>query len=211
MRAFIDTVRQALQLADIDPRQAQAEMTPLPRPQVRPSRLAGEPRLGAVLLLLFGRQEIPHLVLTRRRDDMNAHAGQISFPGGRNEAPEALLATALREAEEEIGVLADEIQILGQLNQLYIPPTDYEVHPFVAWHAGQPRFRPAPEEVAELLEVPVPFLLDPANRHEEAWNLRGHEVQVPFFLVNGHKVWGATAMMLSEFLVRLRQFGPLTF
>jgi hypothetical protein len=74
----------------------------------------------------------------------------------------------------------------------------------VAWHNGRPRFRRQASEVAEILEVPLAFLLDPANQLEETWDFRGMIVQVPFYLVESHKVWGATAMMLSEFLARLR-------
>ena len=145
--------------------------------------------------------------MTRRRDDLQSHAGQISFPGGQREGDESMEETALREAQEEIGIQANALSILGRLATLYIPPSDYEVHPYVAWHQQQPSFTPQYDEVAEILEVPLFFLLDPANRYEEPWMLQGYEVQVPYFLVNSHKVWGATAMMLSEFIERLRAAG----
>jgi 8-oxo-dGTP pyrophosphatase MutT (NUDIX family) len=187
-----------------DGQAAQQQMIPRPRGG-RPPEAAGQPRQGAVLVVLYDKDGQTQLVLTRRRDDLNDHAGQISFPGGRREDGESLSSTALREAEEEIGLRPGDLTILGRLSLLYIPPTDYEVHPFVAWHDGQPRFRRQVSEVAEILEVPLSSLLDPANRHEEAWELRGLAVQVPFYLVQSQKVWGATAMMLSEFLERLRK------
>jgi hypothetical protein len=85
-------------------------------------------------------------------------------------------------------------------------PSDFEVHPFVAWyHNGQrPIFHPAPHEVAEIIEAPLAHLLDPAARREEMWELRGQEFLIPFFALGSHQVWGATAMMMSEFLERLR-------
>jgi 8-oxo-dGTP pyrophosphatase MutT (NUDIX family) len=147
-----------------------------------------------------------HLVLTRRRDDLQSHAGQVSFPGGRREDGESLQTTALRETFEEVGILPTELALLGRLSSLYIPPSDYEVHPFVAWYKnGRPLFTPQESEVAEILEVPLSHLLDPATRLEEPWEIRSYQLNVPFYLVSGHKVWGATAMMLSEFLERLRQ------
>jgi mutator protein MutT len=157
-----------------------------------------------VLVLLYIKDGRAHLVLTRRRDDLNDHAGQISFPGGRREDGETLEETALREAREEVGIEPANLEILGHLECLYIPPTDYEVYPTVAWHNGTPLFRQQVDEVAEIMEVPLAHLLDPANRLEELWDLRGFEVLVPFYLVGRHKVWGATAMMLSEFLQRLQ-------
>lgn len=204
MQISKDVVRQALGLPVFDGEAAQRQMIPRPRGD-RPPDVAGRPRQGAVLVVLYDSGGYTYLVLTRRRDDLNDHAGQISFPGGRREDGEALPATAVREAEEEIGLRPDDLAILGELSLLYIPPTDYEVHPFVAWHGGRPQFRRQASEVAEILEVPLAYLLDPANQHEETWEFRGMVVQVPFYLVESHKVWGATAMMLSEFLERLRR------
>jgi 8-oxo-dGTP pyrophosphatase MutT (NUDIX family) len=198
-----DEIKRALLLKDFDAANAQNKLIPRPRGE-RPAELPGRPRLGGVLVLLYPNEKTTYLVLTRRRDDLNDHAGQISFPGGRRENGESLLRTALREAHEEVGVDPASLTILGELSPLYIPPTDYEVHPFVAWHEGQPRFKRQITEVAEILEVPLASLLDPSNQHEEPWEIRGFKVEVPFYLVGAHKVWGATAMMLSEFLERLR-------
>jgi 8-oxo-dGTP pyrophosphatase MutT (NUDIX family) len=164
----------------------------------------GKPRQGAVLLLLYLKQQQVHLVLTRRRDDLNSHAGQISLPGGRREGAETLEEAAVREAHEEIGVKPVAVTILGSLTPLYIPPSDFEVHPFVGWHAQTPAFMRQVSEVAEIIEFPLERLLAPETREEEEWDLRGARVIVPFFRIGTHKVWGATAMILSEFLERLR-------
>lgn len=202
-----DAIRRALALPAFDAGHAQQQMIPQPR-GARPPEMTGQPRQGAVLVALYDKNGQTQLVLTRRHDDLNDHAGQIAFPGGRREDGEALETTALREAEEEIGLQPASVTILGRLDCLYIPPTDYEVHPFVAWHNGQPQFQRQASEVAEILEVSLAHLLDPASRHEETWDYRGMKVQVPFYLVGSHKVWGATAMMLSEFLERLRAVAP---
>lgn len=202
----IANVRQALALPDFDVRAAHQQMVPLGRGRQRPPAMTGEPRVGGVLLLLYCRNAKLHLVLTRRRADLNSHAGQISFPGGRREGNETLQETALRETEEEVGVSPTAVSILGKLANIYIPPSDYEVHPFVGWHGSgnRPRFFPNDAEVAEIIEVPLRHLLNPATRKEEPWEFRGSQVTVPFYDVAGHKVWGATAIMLSEFLGRLR-------
>lgn len=197
-------VRKALNLPYFDIEAARERMIPRPR-GLRPPDMDGQPRQGGVLIILYPKDGQTHLVLTRRRADLNAHAGQISFPGGRRESGETLRMAALREAEEEVGVKRADLTVLGHLSCLYIPPTDYEVYPYVAWHGGLPRFRPQASEVAEILEVPLVMLRDPVNHHEELWQIRGFEVMVPYFLVGEHKVWGATAIMLSEFLERLRE------
>lgn len=201
-----EQIKAALELTDFDVQVAHQKMAPLSRALTRPTQLAGSPRLGGVLLLLFRKNGSMQVLLTRRRDDLAAHAGQISFPGGRNEAPESLLATALREAQEEVGLAPDKLEILGDLQPIYIPPTDYEVHSFVGWYGdqAQPQFQAEPGEVAEIIEAPLATLLDPASRREEPRQFGDMQLSIPYFAVQGHKVWGATAIMLSEFIERLR-------
>lgn len=198
-----ESIQRALNLPDFDPLAAQSKMLPRPRGN-RPIDMPGDPRVGSVLVILYPRNGETYLVLTRRRDDLNDHAGQISFPGGQREVGETLQTAALREAHEEVGVSPSALAVLGELSTTYIPPTDFEVHPFVAWHESLPDFKPQDREVAEILEVSISHLLDPVNRHEDAWDIQGYTVQVPYYLFGSHKVWGATAIMLSEFLERLR-------
>lgn len=181
---------------------AQVRMAPIPRP-LHPSTPEHRPREGGVLLLLFPAAHGGdlHLVLTRRTDTVGSHKGQISFPGGRVDLGDASPAhTAVREACEEIGVCTDELRILGALTPLYIPPSDYTIYPFVAYLPRQPRFQPHPGEVAELLEIPISFFQDDQHVQIEDWLIRDEPRQVPFFDVYGHKVWGATAMVLAEFV-----------
>lgn len=180
---------------------AQVRMAPIPRPLYPPTP-EHQTKEGGVLLLLFPvapGQEL-HLVLTRRTDTVGSHKGQISFPGGRVDLDDASPAhAAVREACEEIGVCTDEVRILGALTPLYIPPTDYTIYPFVAYLAHQPRFHPHPGEVAELLEIPISYFQDDRHVQIEDWLIRDEPRRVPFFDVYGHKVWGATAMVLAEF------------
>jgi 8-oxo-dGTP pyrophosphatase MutT (NUDIX family) len=159
-----------------------------------------------VLILLYpieGRLTLP---LTRRTETVADHKGQISLPGGAHEAgDESLEWTALRETEEELGVAPRSLEVLGALTALYIPLSGYRIYPYVASCPARPTFCPDPIEVAELLEVPLATLLDPTARREEEWKLRGKSVRVPFFQVGVHKVWGATAMVLSELATLLRE------
>lgn len=201
----IQDLQRALSLPDFDAWSAQMKMTPPGRESHRQPERTGSPRLGSVLVLLFPSDGQLQLVLTRRRDDLKNHGGQMSFPGGRKEPGETLVMAALRETEEEIGISPRSVEVIGELTPLYIPPSDFEVHPFVAWHSNgsRPHFSPNPAEVAEIVEVPLQHLLDPASRLEQPWHYRGNVINVPYYVVGDHKVWGATAMMISELVERL--------
>jgi 8-oxo-dGTP pyrophosphatase MutT (NUDIX family) len=183
---------------------AQMGMAPIPRPGTErildPSL---DCRRAGVLVLFYPCDAALCLVLTRRTDEVDSHRGQISFPGGSTDPGEDAAATALREAHEELGVDPARVEVLGQLSPLYIPPSGFCVYPVVAYAAERPEFVPNAAEVAEVLEVSLAHLLDPATRGEEIWPIRGADVRVPFYRVGHHKVWGATAMMLCELLALL--------
>ena len=198
-------IRHALKLEDFDAAAAQRLMAPEPRSFNRAKSRPGSPRQASVLLLVYPRQEMLNLVLIQRTLQKNdVHSGQISLPGGAREINESPLETALREVHEELGVLPLEIAILGQLTPLYIPPSDFEVHPFVGSTQIAPQWIPQASEVATILEVPVTWLLDPARKSVEDWQLRDDIMRVPWYAIHEHKVWGATAIILSEFEHRLR-------
>lgn len=202
-----DDVRAALTLPDFDGFGAQRRMMPAGRPVGRAGEGAAAPRLGGVLALLYCAEDELHLVFTKRPDYDGVHSGQVSFPGGRHEPPETLADTALRETCEEIGIPAPDVELMGSLTPLFVVPSNFEVHPFVGRFTGEgrPRFVPDVREVAAILEVPLRLLLEPATRVEESMELRGGlRMRVPCFRVGEHAIWGATAMMLSEFLERLR-------
>ena len=165
-------------------------------------------REAGVLALLFPQADVPTLVLTVRHGYLRQHAGQISFPGGRREEGETLRETALREAQEEIGLAPGTVDVLGSLTPLYIPPSGFCVYPFVGVVSTPPFLRPTDVEVAQILHVPFPFLLDPKTRQQASRTLHGQEMTVPFFAVDGHQVWGATAMMLAELLALAKDTAP---
>ena len=161
-------------------------------------------RQGAVLILLYPRAGHVHLVLTRRTERVRHHKGQVSLPGGAQHPGEPLLHTALREAGEELGIPTQNIQVLGSLTLLYVPVSGYCIHPFVGYLETAPQLKPNPVEVAEVLEVTLDELLDPAARHVEFWeDARLSRRRVPCFRVRGWVVWGATAMILNELVAML--------
>lgn len=163
-------------------------------------------REAGVLLLLYAPTPTSelHVVLMRRPEYPGAHSGQISFPGGRREANETLKDAALREAKEEVGVTPESLKIIGKLSPLYTPPSHFCIYPFVAYSPLYPNFQPDHKEVAEIIEVPLSLFLNPTIRREEIWYSQNYgKRRVPFFDIFGHYVWGATAMILSEFLTLL--------
>lgn len=159
---------------------------------------------AGVLLLLYPWQGRLHIVLTRRTAKVAQHQAQISFPGGHQDSHESLLETALREAEEELSVPPSSVHVLGELTPLYVPPSNYCIYPMVAIAVSRPDFRPSPDEVAEVIEVPLDHLLNTKNVRREVWPLRGLDVSVPFYSFQDHKIWGATAMIMAELLDLIR-------
>lgn len=160
-----------------------------------------EARQGAVLALIYPRNEVAHMVLMLRNAYEGVHSNQVSLPGGRlEESDDGLLQTALREAEEEVGVRREEVQILGELSKIYIPPSRFIVKPFIGYTEVPPEFRPDPIEVAEIIETPLAGILDDSRIKQKKIFVRamGAEVEVKYFDLEGHVVWGATAMILSE-------------
>jgi len=194
-----------LNLVDFDAGAAWRRMAPRPRTFTRPTGMAGRPRQAAVLLLLYPLNGSLAFVLTRRSENVEHHRGQISLPGGACDPEDANpAATALREACEEVRICAEEVRLLGHLNPFYVVVSDFEISPYVGSLSYRPEFTPNPEEVAEVIEVPLNALLDDGLKAEERWQLRGFELDVPFYRYGSHVVWGATAAMLSEFEMRLK-------
>ena len=174
------------------------------------TRPRGEPgnsprRAGAVLIALYPFEGELVFPLTLRTDKVADHRGQISLPGGQREDRDgSYQETALRETREELGVEPAGVRLLGPLTHLYIPPSSFDVYPFVGYLAQPPSFVPDPHEVAEVIVVPVSVLLDPASKSELVEHRDGKDTAVPYYAFQGYVIWGATAMILSELEVMIR-------
>ncbi|QJD80083.1 NUDIX hydrolase [Spirosoma rhododendri] len=161
-------------------------------------------RRSAVLLCFYPYQQSIYLPLILRPQYDGVHAGQMAFPGGRVERfDENLTRTALREAQEEVGIRVSDVQVLGLLTELFIPPSNFYVQPVVGVLPYRPDFYPDPREVEDIVEVELDTLLDETIVGDSKIDVRGITVDAPFYQIQGHRVWGATAMMISELLMVL--------
>ncbi|MEE4256119.1 MAG: CoA pyrophosphatase [Bacteroidales bacterium] len=142
------------------------------------------------------------IVLIRRNEYDGVHSGQISFPGGRYEDGDTdMVSTALREAEEETNIKESDVEVIGEISPVFIPPSNFFVTPVIAWARKQPELIPDPSEVSEIYTISLEQLMDPANR--QIRNIAHREfkyIDVPCFYIQGNIIWGATAMMLMELM-----------
>jgi 8-oxo-dGTP pyrophosphatase MutT (NUDIX family) len=188
-------------------------MAPSPRLGWDPLKFPDGAHDGAALLLVYptfaeatvGRphNETLHVPLTVRGSGLRNHTGQVSLPGGRVDQGETFEVAALREATEEIGIDPNAVEVLGRLTPLHIPVSGFLLHPIVGYTSMRPAFQRAEWEVARIIEAPVNRLSDPATVKREIRTrvVKGQsiDVDVPYFDIDGEKVWGATAMVLAEF------------
>ncbi|RYJ42311.1 NUDIX hydrolase [Flavobacterium beibuense] len=158
------------------------------------------PKQSAVMMLFYPKQEQTHLILIRRNEYPGVHSAQISFPGGQVDPEDVdLKHTALRETYEEIGVTPAEIDVVMPFSQIYIPPSNFLVKPFMGLAAQTPVFVPNPDEVTALIELPLDvFLDDSIVINTEMKTSYAQKIAVPAFKFEDYIVWGATAMIMSE-------------
>ncbi len=164
----------------------------VPSPEAKPS---------SVLLLLYPIGKDIYIVFIQRPDYQGVHSGQISLPGGKREPEDFNLTdTALRESNEEVGIIPEEVRILGKLSDLYIPPSRFLVSPFVGYSIQRPDFIKDPSEVDEIIELKIRDLFSDTALQVTKHRIGvGIQIKAPAFVVNGYVIWGATAMILSEF------------
>ncbi|OXA86409.1 NUDIX hydrolase [Flavobacterium hercynium] len=167
------------------------------------------PRIAAVMMLCYPKNEKTHLVLIVRNEYKGVHSSQIAFPGGKYETfDSSYQETALRETHEEVGILPEKITIIKQFTPMYIPPSNFLVHPFLGFSSEELSFYPDVREVASVIELPLSVFLDDKIIVDTTLSTSyGDNIVVPAFQIENHMVWGATAMILSE----LREVMKITF
>lgn len=166
-------------------------------------------RRSAVLILFYPYQGDIYFPLILRPAYDGVHSGQVAFPGGRYEiSDENLVRTALREAQEEIGLRLTDVRILGALTELFIPASNFHVLPVVAAMPYRPGFYPDPREVEDIFEIRLEEISNVDIIGSSDIQVRGEQVHAPHYMVQGYKIWGATAMMISELLAVLNSPDP---
>lgn len=174
-----------------------------PRTGWTPGEFPSDARPAAGLLLLYPGERGASIPLTVRASGLRRHAGQISLPGGATDPGETLAQAALREAQEEIGVDPAAVRILGELTPIYVLVSGFTLHPVVGITHERPSFMPAVHEVETVVEVSVDHLKDASRIRQGTRTREGVAIEYPYFDLMGHQVWGATAMILGEFICLL--------
>jgi 8-oxo-dGTP pyrophosphatase MutT (NUDIX family) len=179
------------------------------RPRVPPP--GADSRRAAVLVPVLLEPEGARLVYTVRKGHLQDHAGQISFPGGSlDPADGSLLQTALREASEEIDLSPNLVEVIGELEEMYIPPSNFRVSPFVGLLPPEAELVLAPDEVEEIFTASLDELMAAETLRKVLWTREGRDYEVPVFAVDGpppREIWGATAAMTAALLARLGWTG----
>lgn len=199
---WVDTLRQRLEDPDLPGSQAHGQMSSIERKQRVAVADRSTARHSAVLMMLYEKEGEWHIPLIRRPHYDGVHGGQMALPGGKKEDQDASLQhTALRETHEEVGVILPESHVIGSLSELYIPPSNLLVTPYIALAPAPPTFTPDPREVAGIFEMPLSDFFNPNNRKEKSVTVLGkHRLKVPAFYIQEQTVWGATAMMINELI-----------
>ena len=169
------------------------------------------PRAAAVLIVVIPNHHDVDIVLTRRGGNLRQHGGEIAFPGGKVDHNETVVMAALREAEEELGIPATAVEVIGTLHTIYVPRSNHMVTPVVAWCDTQPQFVPNPAEVAEVFLASISPLLPVEALCIEERPFGDEHLRVPYFLINDYRVWGATALMMCDLVARIRAYHAHTF
>jgi 8-oxo-dGTP pyrophosphatase MutT (NUDIX family) len=208
MQSFIDLLKTEL-LKSLPGTDVQWQMASSDRMIKNFPRTPGkDARIAAVLILLFPDNGSVCTIFMQRHNYDGVHGGQISFPGGKAESSdENIIETAIREANEETGVDPATISVIGTLTPLFIPVSNMIVTPVIGWTKKKPVFNHQVEEVVFLFEANIKRLLDPSIVRSKPFNIRGEMIDVKYFDYEGNVIWGATAMILHEFLTIIKSAG----
>lgn len=201
---FIKQAKNAFSRAELPGLDTQLTMSPITR-EVSSYKHTNSPRKSAVLIFFYPVDGKPHIAMMKRAADNTVHSQQISFPGGKSEEyDKSLTHTALREANEELGIDINKVYVIGNLSKLYIPPSNFDVYPIVGYSETKPEFV-TNAEVDKLLEVDFSELLNPENKKIKTIIHKGNKFDVPCFYIQNQIIWGATAMILAELLSVVRE------
>ncbi len=198
--SFITQLKNRLQ-QPLPGEDVQFKMSPIGRPKLKELSLdTYKPKKSAVMILLFPHEETIKTVFIVRPVYQGVHSGQVAFPGGKfDEIDTDLKQTALRETHEEIGIMPESIEVIGNLTNVYISPSNFLVTPYIGYINKQPKFIPDTQEVEQIVTYNLLELNNTTIKSEKLIKLSmGFEIQAPYYNIAGHTVWGATAMMISE-------------
>lgn len=166
------------------------------------------PKPGSVLVLFHEEQEQIRFPLTKRPDYNGTHAGQVSLPGGKAEPDEDFIQTALREAEEEIGVPRKDVKVIGRLSDFFVIPSNFLITPVIGYLTSKPTYTPQESEVVKIIEGTLENLLrDDAIQTKEILAAKTYRLMAPHFQIENEIVWGATAMMLNELRMIIKELN----
>ena len=211
---FLEYIPKILQVP-LPAESAHIKMAPLERVlKMREVNLAVlNPRIAAVMMLFYPKEGQTHLVLIVRNSYKGVHSSQIAFPGGKYEEDDSdFAATALRETYEEVGVKPDKIEVIRPFTPTYIPPSNFQVYPFLGVCKQEINFYPDPTEVADIIELPLSLFLDDKILIETVMTTSyAQNIKIPAFAIDNQIVWGATAMILSELKDVLRSSFDLNW
>tara|TARA_B110000438_G_C15766048_1_gene629673 strand:- start:566 stop:1189 length:624 start_codon:yes stop_codon:yes gene_type:complete len=197
-KQFINQLRRQLKqpLPGIE---AQSIMMVSPKPvfQKNISKEAIKP--SAVLIILFFENNSWNFFLTKRSQSVSHHKGQISLPGGKLERGESLQQAALRESEEEIGIISKNIHIIGALSYFNVPVSNFKILPFIGWIKDKPNLKIHDKEVEKVFSISIEKFILKSTQKTKYENLNGRKLKIPYFDIDNEIVWGATSIILSEF------------
>lgn len=210
-KIFIGQLKNRLSHGELPGLKAQLKMVPVTRlKELRSKSFTDPPKKSAVLILFYPDDGHIKFVMIKRPRDNSVHSGQIAFPGGSYETGDnTLLQTALREAYEEVHINPQKVIIAGQLSNIHINPSNFDVTPFIGYSLSRPGLQ-GNNEVDRILEISLDELFDPDTiTRKVIRNRQGLEFKVPCFLIQGEIIWGASAMMLAEMMEVAREAEDL--